>query len=61
VKTEASTATPNTPPTSRIALFAPEAWPACSVRTEASTALAEGANTSAMPAPAITNGINMCE
>ena len=61
MNTDASTATPSTPPTSRIALFAPEAWPACSVRTEESTALAEGANTSAMPAPAMMNGTIICE
>ena len=52
----ASTATPSTPPSSRIALVAPEAWPAWSVRTEESIALADGANTSAMPAPAMMNG-----
>ena len=34
VNTVASTATPSTPPSSRIALLAPEAWPACSVRTD---------------------------
>ena len=50
---------PSTPPSSRIALVAPEAWPAWSVRTEDSTALAAGANTSAMPAPARMNGAIM--
>ncbi len=50
---------PSTPPSSRIALVAPEACPVCEVRTEASTALADGANTSAMPLPASTNGITM--
>jgi hypothetical protein len=56
VNTDASTATPSTPPISRIALFAPEACPACWARTEESTALADGANTSAMPAPAMMKG-----
>ena len=55
VKTVASTATPSTPPTSRIVFVAPEACPASLARTEPSTAFAAGANTSAMPAPAITN------
>ena len=52
---------PSTPPTSRIALVAPEAWPASSGRTALSTALAVGANTSAIPVPAITNGSTRCE
>ena len=56
--TVASTATPSTPPSSRIAFVAPDAWPASSGRTAPSTALAAGANTSAMPVPAITNGID---
>ena len=47
---------PITPPSSRIALVAPEAWPAERWSTEPSTAFADGANTSAMPAPAIANG-----
>ena len=51
--TVASTATPSTPPSSRIALVAPDACPASSGRTAPSTALAAGANTSAMPTPAI--------
>ena len=55
--TVARTAMPSTPPSSRIALVAPEAWPASSGRTAPSTALAAGAKTIAMPAPAITNGI----
>ena len=49
---------PSTPPSSRIALVAPDAWPAWSVRTDDSTALAAGANTSAIPLPASTNGID---
>ncbi len=47
---------PSTPPSSRIALVAPEARPAWSLSTLESTALAAGANTSAMPEPASTNG-----
>ena len=54
--TVASTAIPSTPPTSRIALVAPEAWPASDVRTDDSTALAAGAKTSAIPVPAMMNG-----
>ncbi len=54
--TVASTATPRTPPSSRIALVAPDAWPASSGRTALRTALAAGAKTSAMPVPAIMNG-----
>src|SRR3954453_20786774 len=56
LKTLASTATPRTPPTSRIAFVAPEALPASLGATDPSTALAAGANTSAMPVPASTNG-----
>ncbi len=55
--TVASTATPSTPPSSRIAFVAPDAWPASSGCTLLSTALAAGANTSAMPVPAMMNGI----
>lgn len=55
-KTVERTETPSTPPISRIVLVAPDACPASLVRTEERTALAAGANTSAMPAPAITNG-----
>jgi hypothetical protein len=36
--------------------MAPEAWPASCDRTEASTALAAGAKTSAMPIPARAKG-----
>jgi hypothetical protein len=60
-KTEASTATPNTPPSSRIALFAPEAWPSSCGRTEESTTFATGAKYSAMPMPEITNGSTKAE
>jgi len=56
----ARTATPITPPTSRIAFVAPDACPACSGRTEASTALADGANTSAMPIPPSASGTISC-
>ena len=56
MNTVASTEMPSTPPSSRMALVAPDACPAWSVRTEASTALADGANTSAMPEPPRTNG-----
>src|SRR4051794_32042630 len=56
LKTLASTATPTTPPTSRIAFVAPEALPASAGATDPSTALAAGANTSAIPVPARTNG-----
>ncbi len=52
----ASTATPITPPSSRIAFVAPEAWPASSGRAERSTAFALGANTSAMPVPPMASG-----
>ena len=50
------TATPKTPPTSRIALFVPEAWPARCGATTLSSALADGAKTRPMPMPAIMNG-----
>src|SRR5262249_59089349 len=53
--TAPSTATPNTPPSSRMALFAPEAMPSSSRRTEPRTALATGAKNSDMPTPEITN------
>src|SRR5262245_23096343 len=53
--TAPSTATPNTPPNSRMALFAPEAMPSSSRRTEPSTMLATGAKNSDMPMPATTN------
>src|SRR5215472_7963583 len=48
-------AIPNTPPSSRIALFAPEAMPSWSRRTDASTTLATGAKNSDMPTPATMN------
>ena len=35
-------------------LLAPDAWPASLGRTELSRAFADGANTSAIPVPAIT-------
>src|ERR1044072_3078672 len=38
-----------------MALVAPDAWPASSGLTEDSTALAAGANTSAMPVPPMMN------
>ena len=47
---------PSTPPSSRIAFVAPEAWPVSSVRTDDRTALAAGANTNAIPDPARMNG-----
>ena len=50
---------PSTPPSSRIAFVAPEACPASDTLTEERTALAAGANTSAMPAPARMNGAIM--
>ena len=53
LNTVASTATPSTPPISRIVFMAPEAWPASAGRTAPRMALAAGAKTSAMPAPAI--------
>ena len=54
--TEASTATPKTPPTSRIALLAPDACPARSGATDPRIAAADGAKVSAIPTPAIANG-----
>ena len=39
---------------------APDAWPASCGRTELSTALAAGAKTRAIPAPAIANGPTSC-
>ena len=54
LNTAARTATPRTPPSSRIALLAPDAWPASCGRTAPRTALATGANTSAMPVPPST-------
>ena len=46
---------PNTPPSSRIALFAPEAMPSSVRRTELSTTFATGAKNSDMPTPETTN------
>src|SRR5688572_29581947 len=54
--TDASTATPITPPISRIALVAPDALPASEARTEASTVSAAVGKTSAMPVPVSTKG-----
>ena len=50
---------PSVPPSSRIAFVAPDACPAWLTFTEESTALADGANTSPIPAPASTNGPTM--
>ena len=61
MNTEARTAMPRTPPTSRIALVAPDACPASCGRTAFRTAFAVGANTSAMPVPARMNGITSAE
>ena len=55
-KIDASTATPNTPPSSRMALLAPDAWPASISRTELMTTVAIGAKKSPMPMPASANG-----
>src|SRR5262249_57381532 len=55
-KTVANTATPKTPPTSRIAFVAPDALPSCSGETELRTTLATGAKKSAMPVPERMNG-----
>jgi hypothetical protein len=52
VNTAARTATPNTPPSSRIALFAPDALPSSSGRTDERTTLAIGAKNSPIPVPA---------
>ena len=56
VKIDARTATPNTPPSSRMALLAPDALPASSGRTAPRTTVATGAKKSAIPTPAIANG-----
>ena len=53
----ASTATPNTPPSSRIALLAPEACPSSCGLTEDRTTLATGAKSSAIPRPEIANAL----
>ena len=49
------TAIPNTPPSSRIALLAPEAMPSWSRRTEPRTTLATGAKKSDIPIPETMN------
>jgi len=54
-RTPPSTAIPNTPPSSLIALFAPDAMPSWSRRTELSTTLATGAKNRDMPTPETTN------
>ena len=46
---------PNTPPSSRMALFAPEAMPCSSRRTLDEHRLATGAKNSAMPMPEMIN------
>ena len=46
---------PSTPPISRIALVAPDAWPASSGRTAPITTLATEAKKDAVPMPASTN------
>src|SRR4051794_30373444 len=56
VKIAARTATPNTPPTSRIALLAPDALPSSSGRTADRTTLAMGAKNMPMPTPLTMNG-----
>src|SRR5262245_65771404 len=59
--TEARTATPNTPPTSRMALLAPDALPSSSRRTADRTTLAMGAKNRPMPAPLTMNGRTKAE
>ena len=54
-KTDARTATPKTPPSSRIALFAPDALPSSSGRTAERTTLAIGAKNRPIPTPATMN------
>src|SRR5207249_4587568 len=54
-KIEARTATPNTPPTSRMALLAPDAFPSSSGRTADRTTLAIGAKNMPIPTPLTTN------
>ena len=53
---EARTATPSTPPSSRIELFVPEALPSSSRRTAPRTTFATGAQNIAMPMPERMNG-----
>src|SRR5215467_11488037 len=50
--TDASTATPNTPPSSRRALLAPEATPISGPGTEVMTSVATVGNTRPIPTPA---------
>ncbi len=50
-KTEARIATPNTPPSSRNALLAPDATPACSGGTEPMIALATVGKQNEVPIP----------
>src|SRR5262249_42535354 len=50
--TAASTATPKTPPSSRIALFAPDATPTSAGGTDATTAFATVGKQSEVPTPA---------
>ena len=51
---------PKTPPSSRNALFAPEAWPCSCQPTAESTTLATGAKKSPIPTPAMMNGRRRC-
>ena len=53
--TAASTATPKTPPSWRIALLAPDATPASARGTEPMTALETVGNVSEVPMPAIVS------
>ena len=55
-KTEASTATPSTPPSSRIAMLAPAAWPCSTGRTAPSTAWEIGAKNAPLPRPIRISG-----
>ena len=55
-KIDASTATPNTPPTSRIAFDAPDALPSSRNGTALRTMLATGAKNMPMPIPEMMNG-----
>ena len=52
---------PKTPPTSRKALLAPDAWPSSSGRTAESTTFATGAKKRPMPMPARMNGMTSGE
>ena len=47
---------PKTPPSSRRALFAPEAWPCSCQPTAESTTFATGAKNRPIPTPAMMNG-----